>query len=172
MLENVTLADFDEVFKIMESSFPPDEYRDYSSQKALFYEKRYKLFCKKNSGCVVAFIAVWEFDEFVFVEHFAVDKSLRGKGTGTQMLAEIKEKFNKQLCLEVEPPVDEITKRRVGFYSRNGFFLNEYDYVQPAMLDGKNPIPLMVMSSGSILDKNRFELVKSILYKEVYNVIC
>ena len=171
MLQLVTETDFDYVFEIMENSFPPDEYRDYISQKALLCENRYKLFCLKNSGRVLAFIAVWEFDEFVFVEHFAVDKSLRGKGMGTQILSELKERFNKQLCLEVEPPVNEITKRRVGFYERNGLYLNEFDYVQPAMLEGKNPIPLMIMSSDSYLNKDRFELIKNVLYKEVYKVI-
>ncbi len=170
MLEIVTQNDFDAVFTIMKNSFPSDEYRSYFAQKQLFYEKRYKLYCVKNNGTISAFVAVWVFDSFVFVEHIAVDACMRGKGTGTYILSKLKEIYNKPICLEVEPPADDVTRRRINFYRKNGFYLNEYDYVQPAMDVGKNAIPLMIMSSGSLLSEIDFNRVKDILYTFVYKM--
>ncbi|MBO7288483.1 MAG: hypothetical protein J6V03_00640, partial [Clostridia bacterium] len=77
---------------------------------------------------------------------------------------------NKLICLEVEPPQSEITKRRVGFYKRNGFYLNEYPYIQPPISNGKNPVPLMIMTSGHKVNRKEFNLIKEYIYRNVYNV--
>ena len=75
------------------------------------------------------------------------------------------------ICLEVELPDCEIAKRRIEFYKRNGFFLNEYPYEQPAITKGRKPLPLMIMTSGSEITKDRFDDIKVLLYKCVYQVL-
>ena len=37
------------------------------------------------------------------------------------MLQELVKQYQKPICLEVELPEDELTRRRIGFYERNGF---------------------------------------------------
>ena len=74
------------------------------------------------------------------------------------------------VCLEVEPPENEISKRRIDFYKRNGLYLNTFPYLQPPISNGKNPVPLMIMSSKKI-DKEKFSFIKDKLYREVYNVL-
>ena len=61
-----------------------------------------------------------------------------------------------------------MAKRRIAFYERNGFFLNKYDYIQPPMSKGKNPVPLLVMTSGGKVSAKRFDEIKKCLYREVY----
>ena len=168
MLELVAQNEFDAVFNIMKNSFPSDEYRSYSAQKQLLHEKRYRLYCVKNNGNISAFVAIWVFDSFLFVEHIAVESCMRGKGTGTYILRALSQMYNMPICLEVEPPADDVTCRRINFYRKNGFCLNEYDYVQPAMDVGKNEIPLMIMSSGNLLSENEFDRVKDTLYHFIY----
>lgn len=173
MLEKMNRHDFDKVFALMDISFPSDEYRPYEEQKALLTHPRYQIYVVRDEGGnrVKAFLTVWEFDEFVFIEHFAVDPSYRNGGTGSRMLKELFDALDKRICLEVEPPHDEITSRRVGFYERNGFILNSYPYMQPAISKGRHSIPLCIMTSKGAVCEEEFDRIKTLLYTEVYGVL-
>ena len=170
MLKILDNKDFDKIYSIMEKSFPDDEYRPYDEQKALLERKEYKIYTWHNDGIICAFIALWEFHNIVYIEHFAVDPDFRNGGIGSKILNEISALTKKQICLEVEPPNDEITMRRVEFYKRCGFFLNEYPYVQPAISKGKKEVPLMIMTHGKKISKIKFNDIKFVLYTNVYKI--
>ena len=127
---------------------------------------------KDDNGEINAFIALWNFDGFVFIEHFAVSQTVRNCGIGSNILNSVKSITDKIICLEVEIPKGEFEKRRVAFYERNGFFLNEYDYTQPPISQGKNLVPLMIMTSGRKINNCEFENIKQKLYKVVYKNSC
>ena len=124
MIEKMLKNDFDKIFDLMEASFPFDEYRTYDEQKALLDNPFYQVFVLKDSdnNSIKAFIAIWEFEDFAFIEHFAVNQQYRNGGIGTKILNKLVDLIGKTICLEVEPPEDELTSRRIGFYQRNGFF--------------------------------------------------
>ena len=166
LLEKLDISDFDAMFEIMEKSFPADERRPKEEQKDLFENPLYKVYCV---GKMKAFMAVWEFDAFVFLEHFAVSPECRNEGLGSRMLAALAEMYDKKICLEVEPPETDVAASRIHFYERNGFFLNTYPYIQPPISKGKQPVPLMIMTSEAI-NEQEFEEIKSTLYKEVYKI--
>lgn len=165
MIEKMKREDFDQIFAIMEESFPTDERRPYAEQKELLENPVYSLHITEQKN---AFIATWEFDEFVFIEHFAVSKDSRNTGLGGKMLSEFLKKQEKTVCLEVELPLTDIAKRRIGFYERNGLFLNEYDYFQPPISKGKSIVPLMIMTSKSKVSEDIFNKIRDTLYREVY----
>lgn len=172
MLRKLERNDFDKIFEIMEKSFPKDEYRTYEGQKALLEEKPYTIYILTGEQDIIkGFIAVWEYDEFGFVEHLAVDPQYRNEGLGSIMLKETSKMLSKMLCLEVELPETEISQRRIGFYRRNGFFLNEYPYIQPALAEGQEPVPLLIMTTQKELDIDEFIDVKTLLYSKVYKVM-
>ncbi|AZS15605.1 hypothetical protein [Paenibacillus lutimineralis] len=75
----------------------------------------------------------------------------------------------KPLILEVELPDTSLSQRRIKFYERLGFYINPYDYVQPA-LSGQAAIPLKMMSYPEPLTPKQFANVKSVLYSKVYKV--
>lgn len=171
MLEMLDICEFDKMYSIMESSFPDDEYRPKEEQIKLLENENYNvLVVKGTTGNIVGFIAVWNFEEFLFIEHFAVDKNSRNQGLGGVILKALNDMTNKMMCLEVEPPQSAITKRRVEFYKRNGFYLNEYPYIQPPISKGKNPVPLMIMTSGDKVDDKKFKIIKECIYKNVYKL--
>lgn len=64
--------------------------------------------------------------KLVFVMFFAVDKALRSKGYGSEILREIQRKFpDKKIIISIEPceasaPDIDIRKKRKEFYLRNG----------------------------------------------------
>lgn len=160
--------EFDKVYAIMEESFPEDERRTYAEQRALLDESEYKIYAFTDGKQIRAFIAIWEFEKAIFVEHLAVSSEYRNAKLGSKILQKLMSESDKMICLEVELPNNEIAKRRIGFYERNGFYLNGYDYVQPPMSEGKSELPLSIMTSQRKIDESEFEYIRSMLYKKVY----
>ena len=72
--------------------------------------------------------------------------------------------------MEVELPETEMAARRIGFYERNGFYYNDYFYMQPPIAEGRNAIPLRLMTTGGPLDEEEFSRMQGLLYKNVYGV--
>ena len=163
MLQRINETNFPEIYRIMQASFSDDEYRPYDEQLALFKEPEYRIYYMP-----AGFLAVWEFESFIYIEHFAVDPALRNSGTGSAMLQELVKQYQKPICLEVELPEDELTRRRIGFYERNGFVFNEYPYIQPPISKGKSPVPLRIMTYKSEITREEFQKMKEILYRRVY----
>ncbi len=96
----------------------------------------------------------WDLTEFTFVEHFATTPAVRGKGYGNQILSEFISTNKKPTLLEVEHPTDEISRRRIGFYERMGFVLNDHPYRHPSYQQIKDEfVDLKVMTyPNSITD--------------------
>ena len=170
MLQKMNPDDFDKVFDIMEQSFPCDEYRSYDEQKQLLNNSEYSVYVVTQVDKIKAFISVYLLDDFAFIEHFAVNPVFRNQGIGSDILKELKNMLNCQLCLEVELPETQQAVRRIEFYKRNGFYLNNYPYEQPPFSADKNPVPLLIMTTGMPLSKYEFLQIKKTLYNEVYHI--
>lgn len=171
MLKKINISEFDDVYKIMEQSFPKEEIREYDRQKSLMDKEQYNLMVyKTDEGEIGAFVAYWVFDDFVYGEHLAVAERGRNNNLGSKIMNIIKDKHGKPFVLEVEPPETEITKRRVGFYERLGFIFNDFEYMQPPMRSTTEPIPLKIMSYPNPVDKDEFESKKNIIHSVVYGV--
>lgn len=172
MIEKLKIEDFDKIYDLMVMSFPSDEYRTYDKQKSLLENPIYSIQAMYGElQDIKAFVAIWEFDSFIFIEHIAVNPKYRNAGIGSYILNELAGRLCKTACLEVELPETEIASRRIGFYKRNNFFLNEYPYVQPSLSQGKKAIPLFIMTSGSKVNECIFEQIKDTLYTHVYGYI-
>ena len=78
------------------------------------------------------------------------------------------ERAGGRMCLEVELPDTETAKRRIGFYERNGFFLNRYPYEQPPLSKGADRIPMYVMTAGRPVGEEEFESLRRLVYASVY----
>lgn len=172
MLEKLKQEEFENVYAIMERSFPEDERRTKEEQRALLDNPLYHLYILRDevSLDVKAFVAVWKLDMVVFVEHLAVNPQFRNGGLGSLILKELMQIYDEKICLEVEPPIEEMAKRRIGFYERNGFFLNSYDYMQPPISEGRRSIPLLIMTSGSEVTEEEFGKIRDLLYSRVYQI--
>ena len=172
MLELLKLQDFDQMYSIMEMSFPEDEYRGYEGQKQLFENPEYKVFIHRNEEIkeIDGFLSAWDFEDVLYFEHFAVSSKVRNGGIGGKMLREILTQANKLTCLEVELPEGELEKRRIGFYERNGFHFNGYPYIQPSIAPGRKPIPLRIMTYQRTITETEYQKIKNLLYRRVYHV--
>ena len=165
MITKLEMQEFDRVYTIMERSFPPEEYRPYDAQKALLSDPAYTIWCAREETEILGFAAVWELEGWLFLEHLAVAPERRNRGVGAALLGFL---AGKRCCLEAEPPETEIARRRIGFYERNGFFLNDYPYTQPSLGQGRSPVPLNLMTTGSAVTPEEFQKLKALLYARVY----
>ena len=143
--------------RIYTESFPPDERRDFSD-----------VISDENKA--VGFISYWEWNDFSYVEHFAVDSSCRGSGYGATAMTELLKRINNPAVLEVEKPLDDISQRRIRFYERLGFVLCTRPYTQPPYSSEKQPLELYLMSFGKIDLNQVFDTVASRIHQKVYGV--
>ena len=74
------------------------------------------------------------------------------------------------VVLEVEIPVEEMSKRRIGFYERLGYVLDNHVYYQPPYRLGEEFLEMRLMTYGNIDLQDAFEEVKSCIHRYVYGV--
>ncbi len=163
--------DFNQIYTLFEEAFIPSELRPYQLMKDYFYQNKFKIYGIKDNNQLLSAMIVWEFDDFIFIENFAVKKENRGKGLGSQMIESIQSFYqDKLIVLEVELDIDEITHKRIEFYINHKFILNQYFYIQPVLRDSYPTLKLQMMSYPYQLNDQLFNNIKSLLFKNVYNV--
>jgi len=170
MFEKITKDTFDSVFSILENSFPPTELRTKERQYALLHNPCYKLYGnrKEDAAGFAAVLATWEIEDILFLEHFAVREDCRNVGYGGKVLDMFFDLKNMPIILEAELPQSDLTKRRIGFYQRHGYCLNEYKYVQPPMREDGIFVPLAIMTKPREISETQFRHYRSLLYRIVY----
>lgn len=173
-LQRITTADTDlysYMEKLMVQSFPSAEYREpeelrlYTDTKTNFHNN-----IIYHNDTPVGFITYWDFGHFHYIEHFAIDPAQRNGGHGRNVLDHLFQLLKRPIVLEVEMPEEEIAKRRINFYQRQGFSLWEKPYLQPPYKAGDNYLPMLLMAYGNLQCEKDFDSVKACIYREVYNV--
>ena len=156
---------------LLTNSFPVDEYRELSELKT--YTDSVSHFFNtivQYDEQSVGFVSYWNFSDFHYIEHFAIDPTLRNGGYGRKLIDFLKKKLNSPILLEVELPENETAQRRIRFYERQEFKLWKKKYMQPSYKKGSRPIPMHLMVHGGLSEKSDFEFVKNTLHKEVYGM--
>jgi GNAT superfamily N-acetyltransferase len=108
----------------------------------------------------------WETEHFLFLEHLATRPDKRGQGFGAAALELLKAK-GKPIVLEIEPPVDALTRRRLGFYERNGLVLNPYRHIQAKYHPGDDDLELKILSHPRVLTQDEYDAFYAYMIKEV-----
>ena len=157
----------DKIWDIYIHSFPADERRDLESQKQILQNPHYRLQPVRHHGFIVGFAALWDLDQFVFLEHLAIEEGMRGHGLGTNTVKRLTSTYPR-IVLEVEEPHTRIARSRVGFYRKLGFHLNPYDYLQPPYSPDKHSVPLLLMTFPDPIDDVQFDEIQDALQSIVY----
>ena len=156
---------------LYESAFPVDERRDFRELEKLVADEDspFNVIFFEEGGDFSGFLTYWRWDDIRYFEHFAVVESLRNGGRGAVYLQNAIKMESTPVILEVEPPIDSLTKRRVAFYERNGLCLwNDIYYMQPPYGKDRNPMELKLMTYGDIslegADDERILRIKKVVY--------
>ena len=163
----VTEKSFDKIYNKMKAAFPIEERRNSFDQKNCLNEDKFRFLEIIDNKAEVGFIGLWVFDDFIFIEHIAIDSDKRGQGYGSKAINLVKEKFNMPIILEAEAPESEQQIKRIEFYSRSGFKINSFDYIQPSYHGGEG-VPLKILSFPEMLSQKEFDNFISLTRKYVY----
>lgn len=173
-LRRITTSDAKEytfVEGLLTEAFPSDEYRDLGQMREYTDSNdRFSVYLIIDSDEYAGFITIWNFEGFIYVEHFAILPSMRNRQLGSRVLAYVDAMVNKSVVLEVEEPEDDLTRRRIGFYQRNGFELLPEEYRQPAYRADSASLPMRIMVKEKSAKNLSMNSIKAALYKHVYGV--
>ena len=162
---------FKKVWSLYRKSFPPEERRQLRTQRKIMGNPLYHFEIIADNDEFIGFILWWDFTNVRYIEHLAILPQLRNKGYGQRILKRFTSKQKLPILLEVEHPDTEINKRRINFYQRIGFFINEYGYKQPPYKKCGGYVPLILMTYPNVISKGdiRFFCQQFCEHASVYN---
>ena len=143
-----------EVWKLYEESFPVAERRKAEDHLSACNDNRFFPLSVWDGNQLIGLMFFWEWDNYRYLEHLAVNPDLRGHGYGTQLLNYLRESKH-TIILEIDPLINELSVRRLQFYERSGFTLTPYRFVHlPYQLDGIKQ-ELLILSYPKMISKEQ-----------------
>ena len=158
--------------ELYNDAFPPEERWSFAMTLENKDNHNYKFYGILDDETPIGLTMLWYLEYFNYGEYLAIDKKLRGKNYGSEVLVKILDMLkDKLIVIEVEPyDLNEIAQKRIEWYKRYGFILAEYDYDMPC-IDKNNQISTMkmkIMTSENIKSKEEHDSITKILYNKVY----
>lgn len=163
---------WEQVWKLYNESFPQYERRRINSHERACEDAAYHTDIAIENGNLLALIFYWEYPGTAYVEHVAVNPAMRGNNVGSTLMREFMERYkDSTVILEIDPPVDEISKRRLGFYERLGFKDTGFSYQHPSYTKNGTPHHLNILSWPEAVSEHEFERFKEFMFKKVMTYI-
>ena len=169
-VERIKKEDFDSFYKLLEQDFPYEERKSREDELEAFSHPNFHPYFVFKDNVFVGYFCHWDFNDFIFGEHFAIVKDLRDHGIGTEFLTQYLASIEKPIIIEVEKPTTITAKRRINFYNRLGLVVNDCDYTQPSYHKDGSGVPMLILTYKKKITKEEFEKYNSIIRKEVYNL--
>ncbi|GEM_PF-78613 len=157
-------------YDIYSQSFPIHEQRNVEQQVMAFDSEDYHLVCLLEQDEILSFIAYWDFNSYVYIEHLAVNHKMRGKNIGSETLSLFAHVIQKTIILEIDPLIDEIALKRYRFYEKLGYISNPYLHHHPAYNREYTPHKLVVLSYPNKLDQTQYNKFNNDLRDIVMNL--
>ncbi len=148
---------------VLEQSFPATERRDDAEQLKTMSHADYRLCAIMDGSVPVGVVGFWDTAEFLYFENFCIAPNLRNGGYGAQTLAVLTDGLQKPFILEAELPTDDLTRRRVAFYKRNGMVENSYSHIQAHYHLGDPDLPMLVLSHKKQISPEQYARFKAYL---------
>lgn len=157
---------FLQAMSLYETSFPDVERRSVAQNEDLLCDPRFSMLAFCVRGEFAAMAGVWDVDGMLYIEHLCTVPRLRGQGIGAAVLQMLKDE-QKTVMLEIEPPVDELTRRRKTFYERCGFGYDPHIHEHPPYREGQKGHILNVMAYPCPPDKDTIKKLEDFIEKTV-----
>lgn len=147
---------YSQAMKLYDISFPFHEQREPSLQAAIMNRADYRFNLIYDENDMVGILLCWETETFIYVEHFCIKPEIRNKKYGQRALA-LLHQSGKTVVLEIDPPIDEISLHRKGFYERAGYKANRFEHVHPPYHEQCDGHRLIVMSYPQALTTAEYD---------------
>lgn len=169
-IDNQNSKYFERTWQIYEESFPVEERRTLEEQIQLFDKKIFKMLCYVENETVIAIVFYWTLEQYTFLEHFAIDSTLRGLSYGSKILQEFLKNHSYDIVLEIEPIVDTMTQKRLRFYERFGFVVNSHTHFQVPFRKDAKQLQLLFLSFKKQLSLDEYNALYQIMQKNLSSV--
>lgn len=137
--------------EIYEGAFPRKERRSVEQTLKALEDPCFHADGVWCDGALAALFFYWDFEGEYYGEFLAVDPELRNRRLGERILGNYLAAH--RMILEIEPPEEEMARRRKGFYERLGFVENPYHYIHPSFSKPFEPHRLVLMSHPRAIDE-------------------
>lgn len=154
--------------ELYQISFPLHEQREELSQTAILHDDTYHFELIYDEDIFIGLVLYWENLDYIYIEHFCILPEMRNKQYGKKVLSFLKEQ-KKTLILEIDPPIDEVSVRRKGFYERCGFVENPYPHIHPPYHQGNHGHELVIMSSPMAISQAEYNAFDTHLQDKIMN---
>ncbi|HEY0177613.1 MAG TPA: GNAT family N-acetyltransferase [Pedobacter sp.] len=155
--------------KLYNETFPAEERRDWKQlldMVGTVEEMQLQVITDKEEA--IGFIIFWIFDDWCFIEHFAVSPDHRGMKYGEKIMKSMM--GERKILLEVEPPSSAGAVRRIRFYERLGFVLLPFVYRQPSYREAGISYEMELMTNHPGNDRGQFDGIISKTLQRVYGI--
>ena len=170
-LKNTSDNDFHKAWKLYEDAFPLEERRSLSAQVSILKKDNYNFDVLNDGKQFIGFILWWDFETYRYIDHFATVKTQRNKGFGKLILTQFMSNNEKPILLEVDLPTSLINKRRIKFYERLGYKLNQHYYEIPQIEEDQAPFQLLIMSYPNPIYSVDLEQFVKKCHPVIFNII-
>ena len=147
---------FAEFWKIYSASFPLNERRVSNQQTDVFKKQEYQFDSYLLDNHVIGFIAYWTTADFIYIEHLAIAPEFRSKGLGRAILKPFIESEAIPVILEIEPIINDLTRRRLKFYESLGFVQYAHPHYQPPYHTSDQPLHLVLLTYPNQIDEDLY----------------
>lgn len=137
---------FKKAWTLYQRSFPIEERREMDCQVMVMAKEEYHFDLIFSEKIFIGLLLWWDFNGLRYIEHFAIKMEQRSHGYGSEILQKFISESDNPIVLEVEKPIALVQQKRINFYEKLGFHLNEYDYQQPPYSKHQPPLPLLLLS--------------------------
>ena len=162
---------YEKALDLYRNSFPLHEQRTAESQARIMKDAAYHFDLICEAGRWAGILLYWETEDFLYVEHFAMLPSVRGRGYGQRAL-ELLGASGKCVILEIDPPLDAVSIRRKAFYERAGYRTNPFAHVHPPYRREFRGHRLVVMSYPARIPEAQYRAFSDYLKTVVMEGAC
>lgn len=147
---------FARVDALYTQAFPHHEQRDFAAKQRALNDPHYALEAWFDGEQFVGLSGLWTFNGYSYIEHLAVDASLRSQGYGKRLLGQLLAS-HPLMILEIDPLTTEIAHKRLRFYESMGFVANPYAHRHPTYHPGIEDHELIVLSCPQAIDEALYQ---------------
>ncbi len=157
---------FSKTWELYAKSFLEDEQRSLNKHIEAMKDNRFCPYIYTlNKSNLLAICFYWDFHDFKYLEHFSVNPNYRNKGIGSEIIRSFNDDKS-PVVLEIEPPIDEISKQRLKFYERNNFKETGYIFKQLKYRKSNNDVLLELLCNKE-MNPDFFQKFKRTIYDEL-----
>ena len=146
---------FSAVDALYVKAFPWHEQRELAAKQQALRDPHYALEAWFDGDLFIGLSGSWQFTGYSYIEHLAIDDTLRSRGYGKRLLAGILERAPLTI-LEIDPLTSDIAHKRLRFYETMGFRASSWSHSHPSYHAGIADHALLVLGYPQAVDEAQY----------------